>query len=250
MTGIILAAGSGRRIKIQKPKGMLNIGGQPLIEYSIRSLQQAGVEHIIIVTGFYAEVYEKHFAGRPGISLVYNAEYANCGSLHSLHTALGALPADSDIVILDSDILYNWDEFSAFMNQPKSNSILATNVPDGRNDACYIEIGLAGQLVKVSKNINCINLNTGFAGTGEPEPWEYIGITRSSKESLPEIRAYIAQKYEETGSIDHEYDYVFESINTKYWVAKYTDYVWSEADDNQQLAYMVNVVYPKVNLCY
>ena len=37
MKAIILAAGSGRRLRIHKPKGMLNIGGKPLIEYSINN---------------------------------------------------------------------------------------------------------------------------------------------------------------------------------------------------------------------
>jgi len=241
MTGIILAAGSGRRIKIHKPKGMLNIGGKPLIEYSIRNLQRAGVDRIIIVTGFHSEIYETHFEDREGITLVHNSEYANCGSLHSLHTALSSMD-DDDVVILDSDILYNWDEFSHFMQSRFKNAILATNVPDGRNDACYLEMDLADHLVKVSKNINCVNL-------GNDEPWEYIGITKSSRESLAQIRAYIEEKYSSTGSIDHEYDYVFESIETKYNILKYPDYIWSEADDNQQLAYMVNLVYPKINLC-
>jgi choline kinase len=242
MTGIILAAGSGRRIKINKPKGMLNIGGQPLIEYSIQSLKKAGVDQIILVTGFHSEIYETYFSNRTDVQLVHNAEYANCGSLHSLSTALSALEVDDDIVILDSDILYNWNEFQHFMNSRHRNSLLATNVPEGRNDACYIEVDIAGHLVKVSKNINCVNL-------GNDEPWEYIGITRSSRESLEQIRAYIDEKYTSTGSIDHEYDYAFESISSKYHVIKYPDYIWSEADDNQQLVYMVNIVYPKINLC-
>jgi choline kinase len=53
--GIILAAGSGRRLKIHKPKGLLNIGAKPLIEYSIENLASAGVSEVYVVTGFASE---------------------------------------------------------------------------------------------------------------------------------------------------------------------------------------------------
>ena len=75
MTGIILAAGSGRRLRIHKPKGMLNIGGRPLIEYSIKSLKRVGVNEIYIVTGFKSEVYEHHFLFDESIHLIHNSIY-------------------------------------------------------------------------------------------------------------------------------------------------------------------------------
>lgn len=240
MKAVILAAGSGRRIKIHKPKGMLNIGGKPLIEYSISNLRKAGITEILIVTGYHADVYENHFMFHEDVNLIHNPEYANCGSLHSLHCALQHIDIDDDLVILDSDILYNWNEFEDFMKAPYSNSMLATNVPEGRSDACYLEVDLAENMVKVSKNINCVNF--------EDQPWEYIGITKTSKASLSLLRDYIAEKVSSTGTIDHEYDYAFESIDVKYKILKYPDYVWSEADDNQQLQYMVNIVYPKISL--
>lgn len=240
MKAVILAAGSGRRIKIHKPKGMLNIGGKPLIEYSISNLRKAGITEILIVTGYYADVYENHFMFHEDVNLIHNADYANCGSLHSLHCALQHISSDDDLIILDSDILYNWNEFEHFVKDPHSNAILATNVPEGRNDACYLEMDLSDNLVKVSKNINCVNL--------KDQPWEYIGITKTNRASLSLLRKYIADKVSVTGSIDHEYDYAFESIDTKYKVIKYPDYTWSEADDNQQLQYMVNVIYPKITL--
>ncbi len=240
MKAIILAAGSGRRIKIHKPKGMLNIGGKPLIEYSIANLKKVGVNEIIIVTGYRNDVYEDYFNDRTDVRLVHNWEHANCGSLHSLYTALTVID-DDDLVILDSDILYNYDEFADFMNGSATNSVLATNVPESRNDACYVETDINDYLVKVSKNINCVNI-------GEGQPWEYIGITKTGKRTIPLIIKYTEDKYATTGTIDHEYDYAFESIDAKYKVDRFVDYVWSEADDNSQLQYMVNIVYPKISL--
>ena len=240
MTGIILAAGSGRRLRIHKPKGMLNIGGKPLIDYSIKNLERVGVNEIFIITGFKSEVYEHHFLFRENVHLIHNSEYANCGSLYSLYLALKRI--DDDVVILDSDILYNYDEFSEFMRADHSNSVLATNVPDGRHDACYCQSDLSDNLVKISKNIHYINLRE------DETPWEYIGITKCSRAALLQIRNYAENKFSSTGNLDHEYDYVFESIETPYRVLRYPDYVWSEADDNVQLEYMSSVVYPKITI--
>jgi choline kinase len=244
-TGIILAAGSGRRLKIHKPKGLLNIGGKALIEYSIENLKAAGVYHVIVVTGFAAEKYREffanHYQGDVSIELCHNPEWAACGSLYSLWVALKAVPDKNDIVILDSDILYNREEFLDFMQRPDRNAILATNVPEGRHDACYIEADLGGHLVKVSKNSHYI------AGS-DVDPWEYIGITQSGWETVPQILQYAEEKFEETGSIDHEYDYAFESIDAKYKIQRYKDYIWSEADDNLQLHYMITNTLPKISL--
>ena len=241
MTGIILAAGSGRRLRIHKPKGMLNIGGKPLIEYSIKNLVKAGVNNIIIVTGFKSEVYEEWFMFDDRVNLVHNPEYANCGSLYSLYIGLKRAEND-DVVILDSDIIYNWDEFSEFMQDKHKNSMLATNVPEGRHDACYIKTDLSDNLEKVSKNINYVNLKE------DEKSWEYIGITKSSAQSIPLIIDYADNLFSSTGNLDHEYDYAFESIDQKYKVLRYLDYIWTEADDNIQLDYMTSIIYPKITL--
>lgn len=244
-TGIILAAGSGRRLKIHKPKGLLNIGGKALIEYSIENLKSAGVYKIIVVTGFASEKYEEfftnHYQGEANITLVHNSEWADCGSLYSLYMALKSVDNKSDIVILDSDILYNREEFLHFMQMPERNAILATNVPEGRYDACYIEADLRGNLVKVSKNLHYIS-------GSETDPWEYIGITQSGWETIEPLLAYAENQFETHASIDHEYDYAFESIDIKYKIQKYKDYIWSEADDNEQLRYMLNNTLPKISL--
>jgi choline kinase len=243
--GIILAAGSGRRLKIHKPKGLLNIGGKALIDYSIENLKAAGIYHVIVVTGFASEKYEEYFAnhyqGDSKIQLVHNPEWAACGSLYSLYIALKELPDKCDTVILDSDILYNRDEFLDFMRRPERNAILATNVPDGRNDACYIEADLGDNLLKVSKNANYI------AGS-DIDPWEYIGITQSGWETVPQIIEYAGNIFADTASIDHEYDYAFESIDANYKIQRYKDYIWSEADDNSQLHYMITNTLPKISL--
>jgi 2-aminoethylphosphonate-pyruvate transaminase len=61
-TAVILAAGMGIRLGSEltdRPKGFLELGDRPIIEESVQRLSDAGIERIVIVTGYGAEHYEK-----------------------------------------------------------------------------------------------------------------------------------------------------------------------------------------------
>jgi dTDP-glucose pyrophosphorylase len=64
MKAVILAAGKGTRMKEltnEVPKPMLPVQGKPILEHIVEGLAGAGIREIFIVTGFRAEVIEKHF---------------------------------------------------------------------------------------------------------------------------------------------------------------------------------------------
>ncbi|WP_268223505.1 phosphocholine cytidylyltransferase family protein [Sinomicrobium oceani] len=250
MVAIILAAGCGKRLQINKPKGMLNIGCQPLIKYSIDSLESCGITKIIIVTGFAADSYERYLITintKADIKLVHNESFNTSGSLYSLDLALSYIENQNlsdDLVIMDSDIIYNRDEFMDFIAKNNDrNAIMASNVIEGRYDACYLEIGTDDSLLKISKNVNYISKNEGFY-------WEHIGIVKSSEQSIKELITYSKKMFRSNNSLHHEYDYVFENLSRKYKIIKYPDYIWSEVDDNTQLHYLITNIYPKLNLPY
>ena len=61
MNAIIMAAGMSSRfvpISLEKPKGLLEVKGEVLIERQIRQLKEAGVEDITVVTGYKARAFE------------------------------------------------------------------------------------------------------------------------------------------------------------------------------------------------
>jgi 2-aminoethylphosphonate-pyruvate transaminase len=60
-TAVILAAGMGVRLKDRgklTPKGLLCLGETSIVEESVLRLLSAGIERIVIVTGYLAERYE------------------------------------------------------------------------------------------------------------------------------------------------------------------------------------------------
>ena len=74
---IILAAGLSSRlapISFEKPKGLLTVRGELLIERQIRQLKAVGIDNITIVVGYLKEQFfylEEKF----GVKLVINEEY-------------------------------------------------------------------------------------------------------------------------------------------------------------------------------
>src|SRR3546814_15351970 len=68
MKAIILSAGQGRRLlplTRRRPKCLINLSGISILEWQLFALREAGVEEVVVVTGFAAEAVEKavHQAG-------------------------------------------------------------------------------------------------------------------------------------------------------------------------------------------
>ena len=86
---LLLAAGRGTRMKDltdEIPKPMLQIAGKPLLERTIDSLREAGIEHFTIITGYRPEAIEEHFGdgSRFGITTVYVRQKVQDGTAHAL----------------------------------------------------------------------------------------------------------------------------------------------------------------------
>ena len=52
--GVVLAAGSGSRLGF-KPKGLISVGGEPLLQRQLRLLSEAGVDELVVVLGHHSE---------------------------------------------------------------------------------------------------------------------------------------------------------------------------------------------------
>ncbi len=102
MKAIILAAGSGTRIKKYTenlPKGMLSFMGKTIIERQIGTYRACGIRDIVIVRGFAADkiAYE-------GVKYYTNEKYASTNMVESLMEAREEF--DDDVIVSYSDILF------------------------------------------------------------------------------------------------------------------------------------------------
>jgi bifunctional UDP-N-acetylglucosamine pyrophosphorylase / glucosamine-1-phosphate N-acetyltransferase len=78
-TAVVLAAGKGTRMKSDRPKVLFEALGRPLIDYTIDTLEQSGVERIVVVIGYRSDEVRKALGDRSGLEFVEQREQLGTG---------------------------------------------------------------------------------------------------------------------------------------------------------------------------
>lgn len=84
---IIMAAGTSSRfapLSYEKPKALIEVRGEILIERQICQLKEAGIEEVIVVTGYKAEQFE-YLKEKFGVKLVHNSHYLTRNNNSSIY---------------------------------------------------------------------------------------------------------------------------------------------------------------------
>ncbi|MCB1223387.1 MAG: bifunctional UDP-N-acetylglucosamine diphosphorylase/glucosamine-1-phosphate N-acetyltransferase GlmU [Mesotoga sp.] len=98
MTGIVLAAGQGKRMKSRFPKVVHKILDRPMVNWVISALRQAGSDRIVVVTGFEAAMVEAVLDK----DIISVRQTPQLGTGHAVMTALDYLD-DEDILVIAGD---------------------------------------------------------------------------------------------------------------------------------------------------
>jgi bifunctional N-acetylglucosamine-1-phosphate-uridyltransferase/glucosamine-1-phosphate-acetyltransferase GlmU-like protein len=109
ITGIILAAGKGKRMGLNnKNKASELFNGKPLIVYPVRLMQKMEIEPIIIVVGHARHSVEKSLGANSGI--IFTEQKKRLGTAHAVKKAIPMIPdTAADIIIMygDDSYMYN-----------------------------------------------------------------------------------------------------------------------------------------------
>lgn len=130
MNAIILAAGYGRRMRPltdHAHKTLIEVGGETVLARIVSAVLAQGVTAITIVTGYRAEDLRAHMATRfhgQDFHWVHNAAYATTNNIVSLHLAMDALPAGTDVLIIESDLLFDPAILARLLVNPQPNVAL------------------------------------------------------------------------------------------------------------------------------
>ena len=103
---IILSAGKGSRLlplTAERPKCLIDLSGRSLLEWQLEALQGAGIEDIVIVTGFRDDLVDAVAASRAGVRTLFNPFYHMADNLGSVWMAKAEL--DRDTLLLNGDTL-------------------------------------------------------------------------------------------------------------------------------------------------
>lgn len=76
---IVLAAGKGTRMKSELPKVLCEAAGRPLVEYVLDTLRDAGVERLVAVVGYKAELVEERLSKYENIEFAQQTEQLGTG---------------------------------------------------------------------------------------------------------------------------------------------------------------------------
>jgi len=182
-TAIILAAGQGTRLRPltnEIPKCMVEVAGKPILNRQLDVLSSAGIEDIIVVTG-----YKEDKIDDPRITKVYNKEYASTNMIYSLFCAEDYL--DGNTIICYGDIIYSGSVLEKVIHADQDIVIASdeewqpyweSRCDDPLDDAETFQIGVNGRVESLGKNANSLDEIEG----------QFIGLLKLSEKGAEKMK--------------------------------------------------------------
>lgn len=185
---IIMAAGTASRfapLSYEIPKALVEVRGEILIERQIKQLHEAGIDQVVVVTGYKAEQFN-YLKEKYGIILIYNPEYLTRNNNSSIYVAKEYLKnsyiCSSDNYFLENpfELEVNDSYYSAIYVEGETNEWcigeengIIKSVVVGGNDS-WIMLGHAFWSEEFSRKfLNILESEYGFPGTAD-KLWETI----------------------------------------------------------------------------
>ncbi len=179
MKAILLNAGKSSDltwITDDKPKCLMEIEDNSLLEIQINTLYKCGIDDITVVRG-----YKKEKINIPGIKYYDNDNYAETNVLYSLFCARNEL--NDEVLIIYGDILFEEDTIRRILDSKKDISIgVMTNWKENLshrtaldyNDLEMLTFDAENRVNRIGKNLDSNNENIGL----------FIGIIKCSNNGI------------------------------------------------------------------
>lgn len=205
MKAIILAAGIASRLRPlteHTPKCLLKIGEKCLLERTINSLLTNHIRELVIVTGYLQEqIVEFVHTHYPtlNVEFIYNEKYASTNNIYSLWLA-GKSVGEEDILLLDSDIIFDPALISAVLTSPCPDCLAINRHALGEEEMKVISDfrGMVRQISKTCPISEAIG--------------ESIGIEKMSKEYVRHLFAELDKLILEEKQVNVFYEIAFERL--------------------------------------
>jgi len=237
-TAVILAAGVGSRLASElddRPKGLLVLGEQPIIEESVRRLARAGITRIILVTGHLSSAYEEFARDFPQlVTTTHNERYRDSGSMYSLYCARQHL--DCDFLLLESDLIYEGRALTEVLDCEAESCVLLSDWTCS-GDEVFVSVD-DGRLLGMSKD---------RASLSEAPTGELVGITKVSSSLFRHMEAFAANAFRRDLMVDYETDCLVGVAPLHPVGCRVAEgLLWAEIDDPGHLARARAAVYPAI----
>ena len=142
---VIMAAGLSSRfvpLSYERPKGMLRVRGEVLIERQIKQLLKRGISDITVIVGYKKE-YFFYLAAKYGVRIVVNDQYAERNNSWTLWLVRDLL---SNTYVCSSDDFFTRNPFERYVWK----SYYAASYVSGPTDEWCIEAGSKDRITRVT----------------------------------------------------------------------------------------------------
>ena len=101
MQAIVPAAGEGTRLRpltADRPKGLIEVAGRPILTRVFESLRAAGIDHIVVVVGYRGDDIVDYYGDRfRDVPLTYAYQAERLGLGHAVSTAAAHVSGDGGV---------------------------------------------------------------------------------------------------------------------------------------------------------
>lgn len=216
---IIMAAGTASRfvpLSQERPKGLLEVKGEILIERQIHQLKEAGVDDITIVVGYKAELFE-YLKAKFDVNIVFNEDFCKYNNTSSLIRVIDKL---DNTFICCSD---NYFHRNVFMEEVDS-SYYSALYADGETGEYCLTTNENDEITHVS--------------VGGKDSWYMVGHVFFNREFSKMFRKIMIEEYKNDitrqGYWEDVYIRYIDKL-PKMKIHKYADNVIEEFDSLDEL---------------
>ena len=223
-----MAAGLGTRFGEHtelKPKGFIPFKGIPMVERSIQTLIDCGIQRIIIGTGYHKEYYEALTDIYPGIECAFSPRFAETNSMYTLWNCREAIGEDG-FILLESDLVFEKLAITSLLESPYDSAMLITPVTKFQ-DQYYVQMNEKCELINCSVNKDEIKPSG-----------ELVGIHKISNGFYKILCSEYEKIVDEKPKLGYEFQLLDVSQRiTPMNVLKVDGLQWYEIDDTQDLKF-------------
>jgi len=126
MRAVVFAAGEGKRIRplsIQRPKPLLPIAGEPLIEQIIKNLVYVGIRKIGVVVGYGEEQVRKALEGKTEAEITFIEQKTQRGTADALAACRRFLNGEEHFLVVYGDITITKEALKKIIDYYGSNEL-------------------------------------------------------------------------------------------------------------------------------
>ncbi|MBX7044464.1 MAG: phosphocholine cytidylyltransferase family protein [Ignavibacteria bacterium] len=213
MQAIILAAGLAKRLRPLTdvtPKCLLEVGGKNLLHRTMDNVIANGITDFIFVTGYKENMIKNYLNenfANVNIKFISNHDFANNNNSYSLWMTKDLVKGD--IILLDSDILFDKGIIKELLDAPRENCLAVNFETELDEEQIKVVLDEKKKILEISK-VTDLKKSAG----------ESIGIERFSYDFMQELYKVLDRKI------------IKENIVNEFYEASFEEVIWQENERN------------------